>query len=152
MAGNDLIGNAGVYWVVSELSLRGLVALPTVRNCPGADVVVLDPASGSLATLQVKTSGKRPNFWPASEPPNHWRRPTHHYVFLRRTPDFSGFEALLANSEDVAASIGATVGWQRSQGRRVFPCFVLPGSPAGRDAMGVESLREAWRTWRPRAA
>jgi hypothetical protein len=151
MAGNDLIGNAGVYWVVSELSLRGLVALPTVRNCPGADVVVLDPATGQLATLQVKTSGKRPSFWPAGEPPEHWRRPTHHYVFLRRTADFSGFEAFLADSLVVAASIRATVEWEGSRGRRPFPCFVLPGSPAGRDAAGVESLREAWKSWRPSA-
>ncbi len=35
-----LIGIAGVHHVVSELSRRGLVALPTTRNIAGYDVVV----------------------------------------------------------------------------------------------------------------
>jgi hypothetical protein len=37
-----LIGAAGVHFVVSELSLRGLIALPTIRNTAGVDVVVTD--------------------------------------------------------------------------------------------------------------
>lgn len=34
------IGNAGVYYVCFELSLRGLIAMPTVRNTAGIDVLV----------------------------------------------------------------------------------------------------------------
>jgi hypothetical protein len=37
-----LIGAAGVHFVVSELSLRGLIALPTIRNTAGVDVLVTD--------------------------------------------------------------------------------------------------------------
>ena len=36
----SLIGAAGVHHVVSELSLRGLIALPTIRNTAGVDVIV----------------------------------------------------------------------------------------------------------------
>lgn len=37
---NALIGIAGVQFVVSELSLTGLGALPTIRNTAGVDVLV----------------------------------------------------------------------------------------------------------------
>ena len=42
----SLVGAAGVHAVVSELSLRGLIALPTIRNTAGVDVIV---AQGSEA-------------------------------------------------------------------------------------------------------
>ena len=150
MAKTDLIGNAGVYWVVSQLSLRGLVALPTVRNCPGADIVVLDPDGGGLATLQVKTSGGFAKFWPAAMPPEAWRRPSHAYVFVRTRTD-GAFEAFLADAVSVAAAVFSAVERQRSRGRRDFPEFALPGSPAGSDVAGVEALREAWAKWVPKA-
>ena len=35
-----LIGAAGVHFVVSEVSLRGLIALPTIRNTANVDVIV----------------------------------------------------------------------------------------------------------------
>ena len=35
-----LIGISGVHHVVSELSRRGLVALPTIRNVAAYDVLV----------------------------------------------------------------------------------------------------------------
>ena len=55
---NALVGAAGVHWVVSELSRRGLIALPTVRNTAGFDIVVATPDGSSTATLEVKTSLK----------------------------------------------------------------------------------------------
>ena len=36
----SLIGAAGVHLVVSELSFRGLIALPTIKNTRGFDVIV----------------------------------------------------------------------------------------------------------------
>lgn len=146
MSKNDLIGNAGVYWVVSELSLRGLVALPTVRNCPGADVLVLDPDTGGLATLQVKTSGKRPTFWPASEPSGAWRKPSHSYVFVRRNADWSGFEAFHVSASVAAEDIASGAAWRRETSRKPFGCWVLPKEPEQQEA-----LRAAWRNWKPPA-
>ncbi len=37
---NYLIGVAGVHFVVSELALRCLIALPTIRNTAGIDIIV----------------------------------------------------------------------------------------------------------------
>jgi hypothetical protein len=147
MAKTDLIGNAGVYWVVTELSLRGLVALPTVRNCPGADVLVLDPDTGGLATLQVKTSGKRPTFWPATAPPEVWRKPSHAYVFVRRTPRGESFEGFLVPADEVARDIAANLADLEARGRRPFAEFRLPKDPAAAAALG-----DAWRCWRPPAS
>jgi hypothetical protein len=63
---NDLIGAAGVHYVAYGLSLRGLIALPTIRNTAGIDLLVSDPTTGSQAALQVKTSLQRVTFWPTS--------------------------------------------------------------------------------------
>lgn len=146
MSSNDLVGNAGVYWVAMELSHRGLVALPTVRNCPGADLLVLDPGTHALATLQVKCSGKRPSFWPASAPPLAWRRPNHAYVFVRRSANKLGYEGFLVGSAEVAADVAANLADLASRGRQPFDEFRLP-----KDAQAVDRLREAWLTWRPPA-
>ena len=51
-----LIGAAGVYFVASELSLRSLIALPTIRNTAGTDIVVVNKDGTWHANLQVKTS------------------------------------------------------------------------------------------------
>ena len=55
---NDLIGIAGVHYVVSELSRRGLIAMPTIRNTAGIDILVAKPNGSEQAVLQVKTAGK----------------------------------------------------------------------------------------------
>jgi hypothetical protein len=60
----SLIGAAGVHFVVSELSLRGLIALPTIRNTAGIDVVVVNYDRTWHANLQVKTSKRKVSFWP----------------------------------------------------------------------------------------
>ncbi len=65
---NDLIGAAGVHFVVSQLSLRGLIALPTIRNTGGIDILVSEPDGNAQASLQVKTSLKKVIFWPTSLP------------------------------------------------------------------------------------
>jgi len=59
---NALIGAAGVHFVVSELSLRGLIALPTTRNTVGIDVVVVSLDGSLHANLQVKASKIRSLF------------------------------------------------------------------------------------------
>ncbi len=40
----SLVGAARVHAVVSELSLRGLIALPTIRSTDGVDVIVSNKA------------------------------------------------------------------------------------------------------------
>ena len=80
---NALIGIAGVHFVVSELSLRGLVALPTIRNTAGIDVVVTCPDQDWHANLQVKTSKDKVAFWPIGDKFDAWNGACNYYVFVR---------------------------------------------------------------------
>jgi hypothetical protein len=58
-----LTGIAGVHYVVSELSRRGMIALPTIRNMGAYDIVVASADGRRHANIQVKTSSKRVTFW-----------------------------------------------------------------------------------------
>ena len=51
-----LTGVAGVHFVVGELSRRGWVALPTIRNTKGIDV--LASKDGKAVEIQVKSRAK----------------------------------------------------------------------------------------------
>jgi hypothetical protein len=42
---NALVGIAGVHYVAAELSRRGLIALPTIRNTAGYDIIVATHAN-----------------------------------------------------------------------------------------------------------
>lgn len=41
MISKELVGAAGVHYVASELSFRGMIALPTIRNTAGYDLIVV---------------------------------------------------------------------------------------------------------------
>ncbi len=59
----NIHGMAGVFWVASELSRRNWIALPTVRNLKGVDIIAQRPEGAKRVDIQVKTiQGKR--FWP----------------------------------------------------------------------------------------
>jgi len=63
-AGNSLIGTAGVHYAAYRLTLKGMIALPTVRNTPGTDLVVTSLDGHHHANIQVKmTKNKRGKFW-----------------------------------------------------------------------------------------
>src|SRR3989304_2954752 len=98
----SLIGAAGVHFIVSELSLRGLIALPTIRNTAGVDVVVTNKKGTWQANLQVKSSRSRVNFWPVGNKYNEWIGPNNFYVLVRFDPKLGSLEAFLASSQEVA--------------------------------------------------
>jgi hypothetical protein len=50
-----LSGISGEYFVAAELSRHGLIAAVTLRNTPGADLLVSRPRGKKPATIQVKT-------------------------------------------------------------------------------------------------
>ena len=56
---NQLVGNAGLYYVCYELSKRGWNTMPTSRNARGVDVVIYDQKGSHSHTIQVKTLSKR---------------------------------------------------------------------------------------------
>jgi hypothetical protein len=57
-----LIGATGVHYVVSELSLRGMIALPTIHNTAGVDVVVTNAQLGPPARGWPLSSVLSPRF------------------------------------------------------------------------------------------
>jgi len=91
-----LTGIAGVHHVVSELSRRGLVALPTIRNTAAYDVIVATPDGTRHANIQVKASQKRRLFFPMPESEKVRAGPHDYYVLLRwlaKEEEQNGFRA-----------------------------------------------------------
>lgn len=144
---NDLIGVAGVHFVVFRFSLRGLIVLPTIRNTAGIDLLVNDPRTGGQGALQVKASMKWVSFWPMSRPEKCLRGAQNAYVFLRFDGDEETFDAFLVDAESVFKQVSANVKDHRDRGRSEFPYWALPSNEEQ-----IEELRAMWREWRPVAA
>ena len=147
---NALIGIAGVHYVVSELSLRGLIAVPTIRNTAGIDIIVNNANGNGLAALQFKTAyglkrqeeGRQ--WWPMSNPAKCLKSPNAFYVFVRYRPDLHQFEAFLDTAADVVRQVDENLLDDQKAGRKDFPCWGLPGDPAEQ-----ERLASNWQTWKP---
>ena len=120
----SLIGAAGVHFVVSELSLRGLIALPTIRNTAGVDVVVTNKVGTWQANLQVKSSRSRVGFWPIGKKYKDWVGNNNFYVFVRYNPSTRTLEGFLASSEEVALSVVQSRKEEKQRGLKEWaPCF-----------------------------
>jgi len=138
------IGNAGVYHVCTELSLRGLVAVPTVRNAAGIDVIVSDVDGEHIADLQVKTSQSRVGFWPTPMPEKISSSPNVWFVFLRWIERESRFQGFVLPSSEVQSGVMRVIERQREKERQVFPAWELPKAT---DAQA--KLEADWSTWSP---
>jgi hypothetical protein len=143
MRDTSLIGTAGVHFVVSELSLRRLVALPTIRNTAGVDVVVTNKAGTWQANLQIKSSRSRVYFWPVGKKYNDWVGPNNYYVFVRYDANNKALEAFLASSEDVAHQVAQSREIEKERSLKEWaPCFYPKGNldqlKAQWDAFGKE--------------
>jgi hypothetical protein len=132
-----------LHAVVSELSLRGLIALPTIRNTAGVDAIVTNRAGTWQANLQVKTSRSRVSFWPIGTKYADWVSPNNYYVFLRFLPKEGRFEIFLESSERVVMNCAAGVQREKDKGLKKWaPCFYarndLDRLKAQWDAFGEE--------------
>lgn len=97
-----LIGAAGVHHVVSELCRRGIVALPTVRNVKAFDIVAFNKDGSNHSLIQVKSSSKKPIFWPlGSEPPAFMAADAVFYVFVRYDKKAQKYESFVVPGEVV---------------------------------------------------
>jgi len=137
-----LIGAAGVHHVVSALSLRGLIALPTIRNTAGVDVVVTNKEGTWQANLQVKASRARVGFWPIGKRYNDWIGPNNYYVFLRYDSKAGGFEVFLEYSQKVAQEVN--LGLEQEKEKRLkewAPCFYPKGQ--------YDRLKTQWEMFGP---
>ena len=148
---NTLIGIAGVHYVVSELSRRGLIAMPTIRNTAGIDVLVTEPDGNGQAVLQVKTAGAVKTYqeegrqwWPMSNPDKCLKGSNAFYVFLRWREDLKKFEVFLERADAVVKQIQENLAEDRKLGRKDFPFWGLPKK------IGEQSkLVENWEDWHP---
>ena len=143
-ATKPLIGAAGVHFVVSELSLRGLVALPTIRNTAGIDILVSEPDGSGQANLQVKTRSSKEDYWPTSRPERCLKGSRSFYVFVRYLPDEERFEALLESGSNVAKQVQENLLDYQKRGLKEFTYWELPSV-----AKEIEKLRKKWKAWRP---
>jgi hypothetical protein len=144
-----LTGIAGVHWVVSELSRRGLVALPTIRNIAGYDMIVASADGRKHANIQVKASAKRVSFWPM--PPSEKVRAgsNDYYVLLRWLSKETRFEAFMVTGLEARAEVRRGEKFQRRRARRktrrvIFPAFYI----RGKRKQQSERWRAMWEKWK----
>jgi hypothetical protein len=96
-----LTGIAGVFYVALELTRHGFIALPTVRNTAGIDILVVNPHSSKHVCLQVKCSRNRVSFWPLGGPvPVYMKGNDSFYVFVRDNGN-EQFEAFVVSGKEV---------------------------------------------------
>ncbi|MGA2362986.1 MAG: hypothetical protein ABSG73_11070 [Candidatus Aminicenantales bacterium] len=138
---SQLTGAAGVFYVASELSMRGLVVLPSIRNVKGADILVADPDGKCFAFLQVKTSQYKVTFWPIGESALKWKGRDCYYVFVRRV--HGRFEAFLEKASVVAKEVAAADRMATERGNKKW---ALAWPISGRDATpgSEERTRRQW--------
>jgi hypothetical protein len=122
----SLIGSAGVFYVCAELNMNGLVALPTVRNSKGPDILVTSQRGDILAVLQVKTSSNRVSKWPIGVDYRHFQGERHYYVFVRYINN-ERFEAFLVSAADVIQSLdNQLIKKRHGKSKSLMLCWHLP--------------------------
>ena len=56
---NQVVGNAGLYYVCYELSKIGWNVMPTSRNAKGVDIIIYSQNAKRTHTIQVKSLSRR---------------------------------------------------------------------------------------------
>ena len=115
---NALTGAAGVHFVVSEPSLCGLIALPTIRNTPGYDVIVVRSDGKRHANIQVKTTRNKANFFLMPSPSKIRTGPRDFYAYVRWLKAEKRFEAFLLTGLEAKLEVERSVGEQQARKRR----------------------------------
>ena len=149
MPSNALIGIAGVHYVAAELSRRGMVALPTIRNTAAYDLVVVTPAGTKHANIQVKTSFKRISSFPM--PPAEKVRAGRHdyYVLVRWNQTEHRFEGFMLSGRHARAEVEARVRRQKRRIRKGTRKSVWPGIHANtKDPDRGGAWQKKWETWK----
>ena len=142
---NALVGIAGVHYVASELSRRGLIALPTIRNTAGYDIIVATPDGEKHANIQVKTSLKRVKYWPVPLSDRVCTKPKDYYVFLRWAEKEKRFECFMVTGCEVKqeVEVDERSDWsekRRREGKPLFPCIPCTEEP-------LDRWKRQWEDW-----
>jgi hypothetical protein len=146
----SLIGAAGVFHVAAEFSLRDMIALPTIRNTAGYDLVATSPDGLRHANIQVKTSGQRPLFWPICQKIGNVKvGEEDFYVLLRRTPTDDAFEGFMLTGQEMKEELIKYRDYYISKGKtatveKFALCLCLDKDE---QAARTENWRKRWRVW-----
>jgi hypothetical protein len=78
----NLVGIAGVHFVVGELTLKGWTALPTIGNTQGPDIIA--QKGTRTVQIQVKTAGptKKMRYWPLQKSAETLHHDDLFYIFV----------------------------------------------------------------------
>jgi len=137
---NSLGRSAGVHYVAAMLSMKGLIALPTIRNAPGIDLVVVNPVGSWHANIQVKTSQYKVDFWPISSRFHEFSGHNNYYAFVRYITKGSLFEVFLETADKVIIDVDKVLVDTRARGLKEWaPSWYLP-----RDPDGLKRVHEQW--------
>jgi len=140
-----LIGAAGVFHVSAELMMRGIIALPTIRNTAGYDIVATSQDGTRHANIQVKTSGKWVDSWPICEDINSVKDgPDDYYVVLRRNRSNDAFECFMLAGREMKAWLKGEEEWYRAKGRVRKFTRCLNFDKEGKNA---ELFQRQWKDW-----
>ena len=144
---NALVGIAGVHYVAAELSRRGLIALPTIRNTAGYDIIVATADGRKHANIQVKTSLKEARFWPMPSSEKVCCKVNDYYVLVRWIEREKRFDGFMLTGREAKREVAGVKGQEerRKMGHRkvLFP-YVPVGGKSGKEE---ERWRRRWETW-----
>lgn len=107
----QISGMIGVYYVAAELSRRGYVALPTIKNIQGPDIIALDQEGEHLTLIQVKNQLTKNKFWYCQRVPKFMEKfDRSFYVFTRYTKEKEKHEYFIVPAKELNAQLDS-IGW-----------------------------------------
>ncbi len=146
-----LIGAAGVFHVTAELSLRGMIALPTIRNTAGYDIIVTNRDGSKHANIQVKTSGQRPTFLPICGKVEDVKGGSEDfYVLLRRNTTNDGFEGYMLTGAEMKKRLEDYEAWytKMEKKRKFSLCLCLyVDEKLHISKEDIEGWHKKWNKW-----
>jgi hypothetical protein len=115
----QLVGEAGVHYVISEFAQRGMIAVATSRNVKRPDVIVTNPDGTRFAAIQVKTRRNTGNkFWTVGDKGTTWGGPNCWYVFVKI--NHGKIEAFMEKASRVKEYAKANIRERTRKGKKSF--------------------------------
>jgi hypothetical protein len=159
----SLIGAAGVHYVAYQFLKRGMLALPTVRNTPGTDLIVTSTDGMQHANIQVKaTEHGTAKFWIICSAKKFSKLPFgphDYYVLLRprragdpvdgQPKEFEGFMLTAAEAKEEMAAHLQYWNDQRKEPKFNLCIYVDKGPRERKWGLPDRKLqwRERWHSW-----
>jgi hypothetical protein len=143
-----LVGIAGVHHVVSELSRRGMIALPTVKNTAAYDIVAMNEVGTQHANIQVKASYRRVTDFLMPAPDRIRTGKNDYFVLARWLEREARYECFLLTGKEARAEVNASVAAQQKSVDAKRRMGLRPSARVGpKNAKAAAHWKEAWDKW-----